>query len=739
MSVGVLLKRPYRFDQNKYKNESALTELYPKRKLPDEVTAAFVESFFTDKSSDERRNETNMIRNLFVDYTYTYIRSMLLTSINQELIDQAQLPLLPNEEIELVYKGGNIMNIFYETRLKNAGFDQACMDVLNSPQLSDNFKVSDVDYTISIHTLTADRYEIIKIISERILYNIMENMIIFFEYMLNNPMIDGKPIDVDHSNIDMMTDLQDFILLDEIYDRILPHISSGTDPNINIQTIIDEVIKLTSGVKQYSSYVKDMDKIIKLVNILTSLLTFKNDKPKQNTIRQLISELLYYRNTIIDFKKQQLINVGMYKRANIELFKNNIVQKMSKMDCCDPSVGKNIIRMHHNGTMIDVDRIVQSNQIQIEGRASAIIDPSPSTLKQEEFNIENIQSIGQYKKTAHYLTFNDTISYRRDLTNINFDLMRIKLNTCINGATKITDDSGTHPVDSYKIPSEFIDVSIANSSDISYIYFSSLAKERFGHYDKYLIPIFSSNLPNYKIYFTGYSANQIRMDLEMVLYYQTILIMPWLAGKADKRLKRFLLFSLCVEKNNDVTNAIYKYIVNISDYIDQVAPKDPVQNKRQLNPQNIRLIYDRIIEQSNNFMYVKLTDDLLARVLDKFVESGHHNIIGLYVKPGYDVWESFISAISIGSLLLYHSELSSLDVINKIRNLNRMVPIELKDVGKQQEKYIETISVCGETFKSLNECLSLLSTVQQGGKQFCDYKAKYIKYKSMYMRLLNQY
>jgi hypothetical protein len=117
------------------------------RMLKDNVTDAFVQTFFT--------NDENITK-MLVDYQYHFLHSKIMNEINLELFNNRLpnnagqavnpnkfYPLQHNEHIILNFKGGSTMYYLFKNIIHS---NNTPPDIVNS--IRDNFKISDIDLSL---------------------------------------------------------------------------------------------------------------------------------------------------------------------------------------------------------------------------------------------------------------------------------------------------------------------------------------------------------------------------------------------------------------------------------------------------------------------------------------------------------------------------------------------------------------------------------------------------------------
>lgn len=162
------------------------------RYFKDQSTDFFTKVFLSD----------DKIRWMFVDYVYHILLFNLNTKINKLLEDLYETYMFENEHFYLVFKGGNVMNLYYgnlKTQIdeyrKNCAyqFDKHFIianvkDFLKD--LDNNFQISDVDFSLYIDCMDYIKYlkisHCIKIIVSDTLKSISVDFDNYYDSVMNS-------------------------------------------------------------------------------------------------------------------------------------------------------------------------------------------------------------------------------------------------------------------------------------------------------------------------------------------------------------------------------------------------------------------------------------------------------------------------------------------------------------------------------------------------------------------------
>jgi len=184
-------------------NEQSIYEQNKVRVYRDLTTDSYVKAFQNDDIS----------RLLFIDFTYNYINARIQVQTNIDLIANNMKPLSMDENIFLIFKGGNVMNVLFHKNIGDFNKKVAGRNIVNLSTVKDeygfqlyedfldtqepkqytfndffesmkkNFRVSDVDYTLCIVTPTYARYIAIHDIAKNILLKTLEDLSQIFNLM----------------------------------------------------------------------------------------------------------------------------------------------------------------------------------------------------------------------------------------------------------------------------------------------------------------------------------------------------------------------------------------------------------------------------------------------------------------------------------------------------------------------------------------------------------------------------
>lgn len=462
------------------------------RIFSDLSTASFVETILQD----------NITRLAFVDFIYHKINTKIQLNINKILIEKYGRPAMQNEIVQLVYKGGNIMNMYGQAFLKTLNNK---IDPIVLKDLDKMLQVSDVDFSAHIYSPSYYKfyqmYSIVQLlINEELIY-----LCNFFENLLDNPKSYEKRDDLEFKEI--FTD------------------------NLNY-----EVIRITLLINNYKKtgliHKKDLESILLFLNNLEN----KCNLSYLIKVHQFISYYEFAKNKIIDKnniehiikqilkqKKQTLINCDFYSQDNI----NNLRKVI-----CDKIINSDNKKYYENITDSIIPVVNSVQKINNPDISNIYFTKREGSITKSTNNLSFFESIKLDKSSVHYITFNNVINVPlcSNFVTLNFDLMRIKFNIEIKNCLEKQNDiyGKNDKIESLvKIPSEFLDIAILIYGDYDY-----------GHIKTFDSVIF--NIDQTTIQLNAYNIKQICNDLSFVLFKTNY--SPWLDPKYQKRIARLIYF-----------------------------------------------------------------------------------------------------------------------------------------------------------------------------------------------------
>jgi hypothetical protein len=564
-----------------FTDEKSLSITNNARVFKDTSTDIFVKNILGNES----------IKFLFLDYTFHYINSMIKTKINDYLLDNHQLPLYADENVYFVFKGGNVMNYFMELYIKkieNIFKDISLENVTSKYQnenisaltdndnietstyasffirLKENFKISDIDYSIYIAASNYARYilihgGIVRILGQT-LSEISNKFDILFENQKPNILTANVPnTDDDVNDVNIYENeyyqLKHLIVNDKFRtymdifknspDNMLKSpLTNNSLDSAYLKNMLDSILAASEFIKNIESSIDSIDnftKIYELTTFIQYIQTIKYFNITNNKININLSNLTNiqqkldsYLNSLVDKKIDNISKSDFYSNDNIIKIKSGLAEKMSEL------VGKIKFEENNNGLTTKTKKYElistpKTSDIVFEKRGNLIIKSNNNPIDQYIIRESN-------DKHLHYITFNSIVKSVKKANTTNFNLMRIKINIMLTGNKMKINDS----FNNMSIPSEFVDVSIPFYDDSAGNRFLDSAK-------KGLTKIFlKNNIINRDVVIQSYGLDDLTHDLSDVLFEQNFFI-PWLDLKYNKRVLRMLFISILNAYVSDCT------------------------------------------------------------------------------------------------------------------------------------------------------------------------------------------
>lgn len=629
------------------------------------------ERIFKDQSTDYFTKiflGNNKLRWIFVDYIFNTINYKIQCKINKYLKNKYQTYLFEKEKIYIVFKGGNVMNFYYDalkTQIneykKNCSLEITkelfIQDINNFlKELDKNFSISDVDFSIYIKCEDYIKFckisNCCKIILLKSLKKISDDIDIYFQSVVDgdeNILTEIKIPITTENNQKYFNDICEYMVICDkiIFEHLLLHnnfVEKIIEKIGNINELVELYMICINKSNEFDLDINDKLKIIK--NKIKNILSNKFHNLKANN---------FYNKTKIDKFKSDLTDY--YKQLNFTVkFKDTYENQEHK-------------------TFMYVYSGKKDVNIKIEPRISSLVIADKTLKKSSEM-------INSTTENIHYITYNGTIAKKRFSGDGNFDLFRIKFNTQINKIkeylidTKIPltpQEKYDHLVNIYEvrqakidleniqqhiekplfetktelqdfnsennlellksnkeytnIPSEFIDVSMPWFTDDTSKHFIHNTQEKLAHI---------SSVIDDNFYFTNcYSKKQIYEDLEIILFQQNTFF-PWEDKKYQKRIKRLItmLFITDLElingkfklrqetrkKIKELVNTSVKFINDVKTNADYVIQIEEIKKYVDLEHENIGITTDIVSYVINTFDRGNLDQDFryLFKINNKY-------------------------------------------------------------------------------------------------------------------------
>ncbi len=665
------------------------------RILKDNVTDAFVQTFFTNDED---------ITKMLVDYQYHFLHYKIMNEINISLlntripnrngvaIDGRNLhPLKHNEHIILNFKGGSTMYYLFKNIITSIDITE---DIVN--QIRDNFKISDIDLSLTIETEDNVRYYQIESIITQLVIKYMEELTNRFECILlktvtnNSPEInqlinDNRYINrnnvLEVNNITIIENPQPIFPSQAIYLlkyainnyklKFNPELILNADPNVQ-RDYLDDIVRFY---KQFANFdennpvnfeFKTLD-ILELT-LLLEFVTYVGVLNYNRRIRFLVdfqAMTLLYSIKIKRFIDYLLNNRYMYLlnnlyseeklRAFIQRINDNLINVNNSLinkaitsynnenaahlfrprECNNPIIHtangdyyneykylyetKSGMTSYYN---IPTNDNIIPNNINIEGRPNFALIPQdnsfyPYLLVSSDNLGENHENITGFKTRLGNVPVNlnglvKNFDYTRNRNNVHyvalnksimtlddngfllaFNLCRIKFNVTVsNIIQKVNVEDNNCPaanVNSYSIPSEFLDVSINTKFDS----FHNVTKEIEEHNRGMIFNFSMPENPGFEYgshsRIMSYNLKTFAADLNNILFNQQKI--PWLDNKYSKRLLRLMFYLFNVQHKhymeNQVTNIFSRITNQITILNNFINSLDTNIDTNKFTPENI--------------------------------------------------------------------------------------------------------------------------------------------------------
>lgn len=577
-------------------NENDIDLLFPTRVFADTSTSAYTSVFLAD----------NLI--IFVDYLFTKLFTDIHINLNKKLVKKDFSILIENEDIVLVFKGGNVMHFYFNNIEKKSedivytNLDKNSEEIEYISFIKDisakNFSISDVDFSIYIKAGNIKRYNEIYGTLLEILYSSCNDISKFFDSyykaavaddtidlmsnsfdLLPTKLFNEEKIDmvleklnlivskihyikkykfVNRYTLSMCTNLAEVKYIDfdkvnttrksYIKEMCLLNISSLISEIINQEIEISECYDVISLAKilRYCSLIIYITKKVDKIKLVEKVDSMEVDLSSISHLKKSIRNKM---TKISNTKLNTLINSNFYTKEKIKMYIKILEEKLNQLR-------KNSCHFSKNDTEVKImslkDKIITTSDI-------AISKKNNFKLILDKTQVDDTERI-------HYISFNRSIHTIFSNYDLNFDLLRIKFNTVMNNnfvINKYSAEKNHTEKHHAPIPSEFLDISIPCYSD---------------YYRQHYVDDMS-----YKILhgIPSYTIKQIYEDLIFVLYKQSNFV-PWADKKYEKRIGRSIIFGLLSDSNN---------------FVDLLKL--------------IQLVYDNIVTKSQSFQTVaKYIDDI---------------------------------------------------------------------------------------------------------------------------------
>src|ERR1700733_120900 len=684
-----------------YENNLAL--ISPKRIIVDISTDSFVQIMFKD--------QTNYF--LFLNYV-NFLDFYLNYYVNLNIVSNGEKPLIYEEDVTVYFKGGNVMNYHFGKMISDPIIKEKFANFFKKSDF-------DFSVNIHTHTnnrfkiIQKYTYQLIIDFLKKTT-NLFNN---YFRDIMNEIYVDPK-YDVsilDNFRVDSYNEEFEYVLNSIKYLLNIPRIETIIEianeffkiypinhipfiKNINvikvnnsIKVIFDEHTLIFQPKHKYIfSYNYTNYELMHLNDILKKYnhcVIGKIDENKQLGLHYRYNNYLekskyhavllypYYKLLIKtrndhEFMYSNLINdIQMYNFNMLQ--KNNFYTKEKIQNMID-MISNNISQL--NNTYYDINdknppcsnEIVDPlafNKYTIMKDIVTIIIPNSQSDFINYNEIDNPDGTVQIKyseqknekndnENIHYISVNYLI---KDIlgnhVTLDFDLFRIKFNLITTNS--VLKNGKLAP--KFKIPSEFIDVSVVSIS----------SNQFYENKHKFIMPI---SLPDIKlpaISVKSHSYVYFINDLIRILFIDGNFL-PWSKQKFEKRLKRLILFVYLYDLKNKVnlSKDIFHYV---------------------------KLIKSSLVENVNSKELDKLTENIF---IDSYREYNNiHDLV--HIDPKYKIVAPFIKLFFVVYKLL--SSKNTLIIINYYRQYIKYAPIE--NISNMKDDFIKFLDLIISIYKDL--------------------------------------
>lgn len=547
---------------------------------------------FRDKTTDQFtkvifRNKDRMFR--FLDYTYHTIYSYLRTRINRELVKQSVHPLAHDENIYLIFKGGNVMHLFYHYYMQNV----SSLPVLNSEQmmqwyaqfndeivnqglgenqsrmindlvktqmqwnydietyaltadentmqafltkLSTKFGISDVDYTLIIDIPNHKRRALIKDIVQSLSWNILNYVTGVFDTHLENQLVNKnvKPLTKPEPYLESTHADDDMTIIQPMSELVhyLKNRAHQTQLPLS-EAMMNKFVMYLDHLQQVTQ-IKHFTKSMAILYLSFDMISYVEyfDRSKVQLMNHtynlsaIRTHILLNISILISSKEYDLFSLPYYTSADWMEIKTNLAKMYN-------TLAKNASEREEkhddeNVWILKNPESIQPNDFVLVKRSCLNIE-----YKIEEHDI--VHDVIPCQK-YHYISYNGIIRFISPRTIVDFDLLRSKLNVVLKGNHFVKDGKDMNEMN---VPSEFIDISIPNEDDAGFLeYVHHLHDMNTG---PSMMPLTLSNGNILRV--AAYDMPEIVHDLSRTLYSSTN-VEIWLDTKYRKRVFRYIYFAL---------------------------------------------------------------------------------------------------------------------------------------------------------------------------------------------------
>lgn len=653
-----------------FMNEHDDINVYRSRIFSDVSTNSFVKTILSNANT----------RNSFVDFLYHRINTNIKININKKLVEKYNAPMMGNDIVQLIYKGGNIMNMYgikhldhilrgmrMEDRLailddfftgntkligKDANTIGNIIEILKG-----TLSVSDVDFSVHIYSDSYYRfYEMYEIVYD-IINKELEYISNLFENLLSDNFLRDDVFNEHEEIFDIYFAKQTAFIQGLIHcAKHKVNTKSVNLPNPMSQDYLQGILDDFNDNNKYN-----LEYLLSIYEYLEYFSYINGNIAEVTQYKNIIYNLL---ENIVKYKEYLIVNSDFYSRDKILLLKQSI---------CNEFI--NISDRIYYECITDKEKLIINTTRKNSDPNINDID----IIRRNSFIIRSINDLDFYKKEnisnekVHYITYNNIINVFRcgNYIGVNFDLVRIKFNIVVKGSLeKYIDIKNENKVENIvNIPSEFLDISIPLFGDYNY-----------NHTLRYDNVILTSG--ENKLQVNAYNLRQICDDLSFILFRQQYYC-PWIDNKYEKRVVRFMYFSFMdiYRKEDDI-----KIMINLINVIREIYNniKNGIDIRETINNSGI-VAYDYLEHTIKNY---ENSDSNLPFASILLIDSR------------YLRYKDMIASIL---LLAYMQKLNTIEYIKLVNILRARYNYKEYEVSEEVHKlyktkfleFLSTILICG--------------------------------------------
>jgi len=530
------------------------------RYFKDATTDIFTKNFLSN----------DKMRWMFVDYVYHVILFNLNTQINKKLLELYNTYLYKNEFITLLFKGGNVMNLYYgdlkeqiNEYKKNCQYQFHKKFVINNvakflDNLDNNFQISDVDFSIYVACFDYIKYLKITHCAKIIVAETLQKIGIEFDRYFDSVMSDTFPV-TPVNPIKTKEIVAEDVIKQEDKLRIFLEKLKKNIIDLNEENLGDLVEKTTIKFNKPHQLIK--------LYLVFEKLAINNKLDISSELEEIRSVI----NSEVNTKLNNILSNNFYTKNKIDEFRSKIKKFYLGEKFCVKFKDEYTNQKHL--VHIFVYEGEQEVEPLLAKRKSAIVHSSKQLNNPTKI-------IDTEPDLMHYISYNTSILKLRVSGTSDFDLFRIKFNVKLENVIKeyvLTEDydnfveklkiqqknrNADNEINStnnnlfvsreefdkfiadnkfkleeqetiaFNVPSEFIDVSMPSFQDAT-------AQHFIKNSDNDNIANIFKIIDNVFLYTDCYSKTEIYDDLNVVLFSQNTYF-PWVDKKYDKRIRRLI-------------------------------------------------------------------------------------------------------------------------------------------------------------------------------------------------------